>query len=270
MSAPSNARLAPRAMILAAGRGVRLRPLTDTTPKPLLDVAGHPLIAYGLGLLRAYGLVDVVVNVHHLGEKLRAALGDGSRYGVRIRWSVETTLLDTGGGIRFAAPLLDDLLAPGIEDRRDAPIVVMNGDVVSEIPIAEVVRFHRERDALATFVLRDDPRAADYGVFAVDENGRIRRFLDRGNPDRRLREHMFASLQVLDPRMLELMPPGRPFSTMRELYPELFARGERFFGYLYSGPWYTADTEQDLARARAALAPPSVPSYMRDLPLSQD
>ncbi|MEW6272752.1 MAG: NDP-sugar synthase [Thermodesulfobacteriota bacterium] len=270
MSAPRSRRLAPRAMILAAGRGTRLRPLTDTTPKPLLDVAGHPLLAYGLALLRAHGIEDVVVNVHHLREKLRAALGDGSRYGVRIHWSVETTLLDTGGGIRFAAPLLEELLPAGVGDRRDSPIVVMNGDVVSEIPVADVVRFHRERDALATFVLRDDPRAAAYGTFGVDGEGRIRRFLGRGDPDPALRERMFASLQVLDPRMLELMPAGRPFGTMRDLYPELFTRGERFFGYVYDGRWYTADTEDDLARARAALAPPAQPSFMRDLPLLRD
>ncbi|HEY8514437.1 MAG TPA: NDP-sugar synthase [Candidatus Binatia bacterium] len=263
-------RLAPRAMILAAGRGTRLRPLTDTTPKPLIDVAGHPLIAYGLALLRTHGIHDVVVNVHHLREKLRAALGDGSRYGVRIHWSIEETLLDTGGGIRFAAPLLEELLAPDVTDRRDAPIVVLNGDVVSEIPITDVVRFHRERDALATFVLRDDPRAASYGTFGIDAEGRIRRFLGRGDDSPTLRELMFASVQVLDPRMLELMPSGRPFGTMRELYPELFERGERFFGYVYDGRWYTADTEEDLARARAALAPPAQPTYMRDLPSLRD
>lgn len=266
MSAPAERRVVPRAMILAAGRGTRLRPLTDTTPKPLLDVAGHPLIAYGLGLLRAHGIVDVVVNVHHLGEQLADALGDGSAYGMRIRYSIERTLLDTGGGIRFAAPLLEEMLPDGIDDPADAPIVVLNGDVVSEIPIGDVVRLHRERAALATFVLRDDPQAAAYGLFGFDAEGRIRRFLGKGDPDPSLRELMFASLQVLDPRMIALMPADRPFSTMRALYPELFERGERFFGYPYAGRWYTADTPDDLARARAALAGAGRPAYMKNLP----
>lgn len=245
-------------MILAAGRGTRLRPLTDSTPKPLVRVAGRPLIAYGLGLLRANGITDVVVNVHHLRERIVAELGDGAAYGVRIRYSVETTLLDTGGGIRFAAPLLRDMLPPGVRDPADSPIVVLNADVVSEIPIRDVVRFHRERRALATFVLRDDPRAASYGLFGIDREGRVRRFLGRGAPPGEVREYMFASLHVLDPRMLELMPSEGPFSTMRSLYPELFARGERFFGWVYEGRWYTADTEQDLRRTDAALtaAPP--------------
>jgi NDP-sugar pyrophosphorylase family protein len=266
MSATAERRIVPRAMILAAGRGTRLRPLTDTTPKPLIDVAGHPLIAYGLGLLRANGITDVVVNVHHLGEQLGAALGDGAAYGVRIRYSVESTLLDTGGGIRFARPLLDELLPAGIDDRSDSPIVVLNGDVVSEIPIRDVVRFHCAHRALATFVLRDDPHAAAYGLFGSGDDGRIRRFLGRGDPDPSLRERMFASVQVLDPRMLELMPEGRPFSTMRALYPELFERGERFFGYPYAGRWLTADTPEDLERARAALAGAGQPPYMRDAP----
>lgn len=266
MSTTTERCVVPRAMILAAGRGTRLRPLTDTTPKPLIDVAGHPLIAYGLGLLRSHGIIDVVVNVHHLGAKLADALGDGSAYGMRIRYSIERTLLDTGGGIRFAAPLLDEMMPAGIDDPSDSPIVVLNGDVVSEIPIAEVVHTHRANAALATFVLRDDPQAAAYGLFGFDVEGRIRRFLGKGDSDPSLRELMFASVQVLDPRMLALMPADRPFSTMRALYPELFTQGERFFGYPYGGRWYTADTPDDLARARAALAGAGRPDYMKGLP----
>jgi len=182
-----------------------------------------------------------------------AELGDGSAHGVRIRYSVETTLLDTGGGIRFAAPLLEDMLPAGVDDPADSPIVVLNGDVVSEIPIREVVRFHRERGALATFVLRDDPRAAAYGLFGIDGDGRVRRFLGAGAPAAGLREYMFASVHVLDPRIFALMPAAGPFSTMRALYPALFARGEPFCGWVYDGRWYTADTEQDLRLTDDAL-----------------
>jgi NDP-sugar pyrophosphorylase family protein len=266
MSAAPASRLVPRAMILAAGRGTRLRPLTDVTPKPMIEVAGRPLIAYALGLLRENGIHDAVVNTHHLGDRLRASLGDGSAWGVRVRYSDEVELLDTGGGIRFAKPLLDALLPDGI-DPADSPIVILNGDVVCEVALRDVVRFHRERRALATFVLRDDPQAASYGLFGCDTDGRIRRFLGRGEPAEGLVERMFASVQVLDPRMLDLMPAGRPFHTMRELYPELFARGERFFGYAYDGRWFTADTPDDLGEARAALSDPGLPAFMRDLPL---
>lgn len=241
------------AIILAAGRGTRLRPVTDHIPKPLVEVAGHPIITYGLGLLREAGIFDVVINVHHLADRLRDTLGDGSGFGMRIRYSVEQTLLDSGGGIRQAATLLQHPL--------EEPIVVLNADVVSEVPLREVIDFHRTRRALVTLVLRDDPRKQGYGVFAVGEDGRIERFLGQGT-SARLPEYMFASIQVLSPALFEHMPTGA-FSSMRGLYPELFARGEPFYGYVYEGPWHTADTGEDLAATDAALRARGLPRYMR-------
>ncbi len=250
----------PRAMILAAGLGTRLRPLTETTPKPLVEVAGHPLVAYGIGLLRAAGIEDVVVNLHHLGDQVVRALGDGSRLGVRLHYSPEATLLDTGGGIRQAAPIFERI---GRErGDPDGPIVIANSDVISEIPVADVVRVHRERGALVTMVLRPDPRAAGYGLFGIDGEGRIRRFLGEGDPDPSLREFMFGSLHVIEPRVIDRMPEGRPFGTMRDLYPVLFREGERFEGFVYDGPWWTADTAADLAATSEALRR-GLPSYMR-------
>ena len=243
------------AIILAAGLGSRLRPLTDTTPKPLVEVAGHPLIAYGLGLLRAHGLDDVVINVHHLADRVQSALGDGSRYGVRIRYSVEEELLDSGGGIRQAATVFEAPI--------DRPLVVLNSDVISEVPLPDVLAFHEARDALATFVLRDDPRKDQYGVFGLDDEGRIRRFLGRGAP-RGLPEYMFASVQILSPRLLEQMPDGA-FRSMHDLYPRLFEAGARLCGYRYDGRWHTADTVDDLAAAERALVRDGVPSYMEAL-----
>lgn len=250
----------PRAMILAAGLGTRLRPLTETTPKPLVEVAGHPLIAYAIGLLRESGVEDVVVNLHHLGDQVVRALGDGSALGVRIHWSPEETLLDTGGGIRQAAPIFERIG----RERGDpgGPIVIANSDVISEIPVADVVRRHRERGALVTMVLRADPRAAGYGLFGIDATDRIRRFLGEGDPDPTLRELMFGSLHVIDPRVLDRMPQGRPFGTMRDLYPVLFREGGRFEGFVYEGPWWTADTAADLAATSEALRR-GLPSYMR-------
>ncbi len=242
----------PQAIILAAGLGSRLRPLTDTTPKPLVEVADHPLIAYCLGLLRENGIDDVVINVHHLAEKVREALGDGSAFGVRIHYSFEETLLDSGGGIRQAATRFDEPL--------EGPLVVLNSDVVSAAPLRDVLAFHARRDALATFVLRDDPKKDAYGVFGIEGDGRIRRFLGRGVPPG-LPEYMFASVQVLSPALLTRMPDGA-FSSMRGLYPQLFEEGERLFGYVYDGPWYTADTHEDLAATDTALRREGLPFSM--------
>ncbi len=118
-----------KVMLLAAGRGERLRPLTDTTPKPLLSIAGEPLIAHQLRWLKAAGLTDVVVNLFHLGSAIEARIGDGSQYGVRVRYSRETQRLETGGGIVQALPLLGD-----------APFVVLNGDIWTDFPFAQLPR----------------------------------------------------------------------------------------------------------------------------------
>ena len=251
MKTPASAPNA-RAIILAAGLGSRLKPLTDKTPKPLLEVGGHPLIVYSLNLLRAHGIDEVVINVHHLGDRIEEALGDGSRYGLNILYSHEETLLDSGGGIRQAATRFEGAL--------ESPIVVMNADVVSAVPLGKLLAFHQERRALLSLTLRDDPRKHAYGVFGIDNEGRIQQFLGRG-PSNALPEYMFGSVQVLSPELIERMPDGA-FPSMRSFYPTLFDQGARFFGYVYDGPWFTADTPEDLESTDAALRAGGVPAHM--------
>ena len=245
-----------RAIILAAGRGRRLRPLTNHTPKPLVEVCGYPLLSYGLGLLRANGIEEVVVNVHHLADRIIENIGDGSRFGLRIRYSLEETLLDSGGGIRQASTLFD----PPI----DGPLVVLNADVICSAPLARLVDFHRRKDALVSLLLRDDARKQEYGVFGIEADGRIARFLGRGR-DAGLPEFMFGSVQVLSPAILERMPPGA-FASMGDLWPRLFDEGKPFYGYVYEGPWYTADTVEDLQATRKALRQSGPPAHMAQIP----
>jgi NDP-sugar pyrophosphorylase family protein len=246
-------------VILAAGRGTRLKPLTDETPKPIVQVAGRPLIAYGLGLLRSHGFGEVVVNVHHLRERVMETIGDGSLHGVRVRYSVEPELLDTGGGIRKAATLVSDRFPPA------KPLVVLNADIISEVPLDLLLDAHLETGALATFVLREDPEAQRYGVFGIDREKRIRRFLGRGADAAGLRELMFASVQVLSPALVAAMPEG-PFSSMHHLYPRLFADGGAFYGFPYAGRWHVVDTPQDLAATDRALRSAGPPTFVQNLP----
>src|SRR5207247_3525289 len=151
-------------MVLAAGRGTRLRPLTDTTPKPLLPVAGRPFLEHILEFLRAGGIREVVLNLHHLGRRIEEHLGDGARFGLRLRYSWENPILDTGGGIKRAEPLL-----------AGEPFVVVNGDSLLELHLEDVVAFHQARGALATMVVRPDPEAACYGLIELETDDRVRR-----------------------------------------------------------------------------------------------
>lgn len=226
-------------MVLAAGLGTRLRPLTNDRPKALVEVGGRPLIAYNLALLRHFGITEVVINVHYHGAVLRQALGDGSRFGLSIAYSEEEPLLDTGGGIKHAQALLGD------ED-----FVVMNSDTIVDLPLDQVIAEHRVRRADATLVLRRDPEQVRYGEIEIDATGCIRRFL--GTPrsvSAALIPYMFAGVHVLSPRVFRYMPAGGVFSITRDTYPAMLAAGASLHGRPFAGFWRVIDTPADRARA---------------------
>lgn len=233
-----------KAMILAAGLGTRLRPRTLDRPKALVAVGGRPLITYGLALLHHHGIHDVVINLHHHGQALASALGDGSRFGVRIEYSHEDPLLDTGGAIKNVAPLL--------ASERD--FLVLNADTISDVPLDALIRAHREHNAAATLVLRSDPDQARYGLIEVDTTMRVRRFL--GAPaevSMPLTPYMFAGVHVLSSRVFDYMPAEAAFSITRETYPAMVDAGEPLQGFLFDGLWHVIDRETDLQRAETSL-----------------
>lgn len=156
-------------MIVAAGRGTRLRPLTDLCPKPALPVRGLPLVAWQLAFLAHHGVREVVVNTHHLPDVLEDAARRFRPAGVRLHFSREDTLLDTGGAIRRVADFL----------RESDPCVVIGGDMVIDVDLGALVRVHAERHAAATLLLRDDPRADRFGTVGVDREGVVRRIGSR-------------------------------------------------------------------------------------------
>jgi NDP-sugar pyrophosphorylase family protein len=243
-----------RAMILAAGFGTRLKPLTDTMPKALVPVAGRPLIEYGLLFLRSQGITEVIINLHHLGDQIRAALGDGSLYGVRIFYSEEETILETGGGIKKAQPLLDG-----------DTFVVLNCDTILDGHLQTMLGFHRQQQAVATLVLRSDPDIARYGTLEVNTEGRIRRIREHTLAvDEPRFPYMFTGLQILEPRVFEFMPDVKPFSTTRETYPKIMSAGEPLYGFITNGPWMVVDDAEGMARATHAILSGQVRlSYLR-------
>jgi len=232
-----------RAMVLAAGLGQRLVPLTDTTPKPLLPVAGRPLLEHILEFLRAGGITEVVVNLHHLGERIATHLGDGERFGLGIRYSWEDPILETGGGIKHAEPLL-----------AGEPFVVMNGDSLLELRLADVIAYHQRRGGLATMVVRSDPDAARYGAIELDAGDRVCRVSGRpAAAPAGLRVFMFPGLQIFDPRIFEWMDPGAAFSVTRVTYPRLLTAGVPVYGFVTPARWVNIDTPDALRAADSVL-----------------
>jgi NDP-sugar pyrophosphorylase family protein len=226
-------------MILAAGFGSRLRPLTDRMPKPLLAVGGHPLIAYPLALLRAAGIGEVIINLHHLGGQIRDALGDGAAYGVSITYTEEEPILETGGAIKNAQRFL-----------QGERFLVLNSDIICDLDLRDLIAWHAARGALATMVLRPDREAAHYGVIEVDGEDRIRRFLGRpAVVDVPLTPLMFAGVHVFEPEVFACMDEGR-FGINSVTYPRMLAAGRPLYGYRFPRYWRVLDTHAGLAEGR--------------------
>ena len=231
-----------KAMILAAGLGTRLRPLTDTIPKPLLPIGGTPLILWNLLLLRASGICDVIINLHYLGHLIEEVIGDGSRWNMQVRYSHEPTLLGTGGGLKAAEWFFED-----------QPFVVMNGDTLIELDVKALREFHRDHGGVATLVLRDDPQAAQWGAVESDGWNRILRINGRGMSQSYstgpLVERMFAGVHILHPSLLQDALPGTPFSII-DTYTNELVRGARMFGFVQADYWSDIGTVERYARAQ--------------------
>ena len=228
-----------RAMILAAGLGTRLRPLTDRVPKCMIPLAGRPLLEHTVLWLRGYGVTDLVINVHHLAEVVERHFGDGARFGVRIAYSREDELLGTAGAVRLGAR--------GFEE----PFIVWYGDNLSACRLDRLWARHRAGPgAAATIALfhRDDPTQS--GIVGLTPEGRITRFLEKPTPAEVFSHWISAGIFVLDPRVLAAIPGGRFCDFGRDVFPALLARGEALYGYPMSadeGLWWI-DRPEDLAR----------------------
>ena len=242
-----------KAMVLAAGQGTRLRPLTHGMPKALVPVAGRPMIEYPLLLLRHYGIREIMINLHHFGEQIEEKLGTGEQLGLRISYSEETELLDTGGGLLKAKSFL-----------LDETFIVINTDALIDLDLAAAIAFHKLKHTAVTLILRPDPEADRYGSIDIDSNAQICRFLASHappTPSGPARKSMFPGVQILEPRIFDYMTGmSQRFSTTRETYPKMLAAGEPLYGFCFEGFWQDLGTaarikqaEEKLARGEATL-----------------
>jgi len=214
-----------RAMILAAGRGERLRPVTDTTPKPLLDIHGRPLIVHHLERLATAGFREIVINLAHLGDQIRDALGDGSNWGLNIHYSQEPPgALDTGGGINNALPLLGE-----------SPFAVINGDIFCQYPLARLRAIKCDH---AHLVLVPNPEQHPKGDFAL-QGGYVN---DETQP-----RHTFSGISVYNPRFFADAPGGR-FSVVPMLISAMTER--KVTGEIFRGEWHDIGTLERLEALR--------------------
>ncbi|MEM7411860.1 MAG: sugar phosphate nucleotidyltransferase [Myxococcota bacterium] len=207
-------------MIVAAGRGTRLAPLTDWVPKPAVPVRGLPLIAYPLALLAEHGVDEVIINLHHLPDALREAALAHCPPGMRLEFSVEEELLDTGGGIRRAADFL----------RESDPCLILGGDMLLDFDLGGLLRAHRD-DAAVTMLLKEDPRVATFGSVGVDAEGVVRRigsrFDFRNDPGEEARAGIYVWANLVSARAFDSLPEREVFSHIDHWWAPLLSNGAR-------------------------------------------
>lgn len=231
-----------KGMILAAGHGNRLRPLTDTTPKPLIKIAGKELILYSIELLSAHGIKDIIINTYHLAELVEEYLGDGSKLGVNVSFSREETLLGTGGGIKKCEWFL-----------KDEAFVVVNCDIITDADVSALVKHHKNAGAHATMVVRDDPFVNVFGGVQVDEESGLvvdiagqllpRQLKYNSKPTR---DMVFTGLQVMEPMIFEYLPDGASSSTTGA-YPQMIKSGRKVAAFEHKGFWADIGSPERLA-----------------------
>lgn len=218
-----------RAMLLCAGMSTRLGPLGDTLPKPMLPVCDVPIVRYGVALLVGHGIRDIVINLHHHGDAIRDDLGDGSALGARIQYSQEEVLLETGGGLKKALPMLDP-------DGTDEPFVSMNGKLIFDLDLAALLaQVARDPDVLGTMVVRRVPDATAWGAVKLEKAGgglRVRDVLGEG-------EHMFTGVHVTRPSVVRRLPDGKACMIRQGYLPWMHA-GEKVAAF-EAGPVYFAE-----------------------------
>ncbi len=216
-----------RAMVLAAGYGTRLRPLTEHTPKPLIPLFDRPLFSYHLAWLAQGGVEGVVMNAHHRADRLIEAVSAG-KTPMAVEVVHEPEILGSGGGI---GNVRDFFAGAG-------SFLVMNGDILVDLDLEDLVAFHRRRGGIATMVLRPDPDVSRFGAIGIEEDGRVRRIVSILPPwHGPLTEYIFTGIHLFEEAIFDFIEPGERGCIVHDIYPRLFAAGLPVYGFVTEGFW---------------------------------
>ena len=223
----------PKAIILAGGDGVRMRPLTYEVPKPLIPVAGKPVIEYAIENLREAGVREIIIAIGHLGEKIKEALGDGRKFGVKLLYSEEQKSLGSAGAIRNAASYL-----------QKKPFVVINGDILTEFSISELIAFHDEEKYTASMALSTKPSTQGYGV-ALLRGERIINFMKEDT--HQMTQLVNAGIYVINYSTFDLIPSSGK-GALEDIFVILSKEG-KLAGFPFEKPWFEVSTHQNYEKA---------------------
>jgi NDP-sugar pyrophosphorylase family protein len=237
-----------RALLLAAGEGTRLKPYTDAIPKPMLRVGAEPILGYNLAMLAAGGFDDIVVNLHAFGSVVRDYVGDGSRWGVRVRYSEEPELRGTAGA-----------LVPLAEDFGGETFAVVFGDNLVELDLRAMTDAHRAFGGAATIAVWQREDVSQSGVAEFGEDARIVRFVEKPAPGETASHWINAGVVIAEPAILAEVPRRGPSDLGRDIFPRAIARGLGLYAYRLAGGLWWFDQVEDY---RAALVDAKLAAFL--------
>ncbi|MDD5593596.1 MAG: NDP-sugar synthase [Candidatus Margulisbacteria bacterium] len=216
-----------KALIMAAGYGTRLEPLTLAVPKPMVPIVNFPTMRHNLELLKKHGFTDITANIHYHPEQIENYFGDGSKFGVNLVYSFEEKLLGTAGGVKFMAEEIAGI---------DETFVVLSSDALTDINLNRLVEFHKKKNALVTIALTRVAEVSEFGVVIQDNEGRITGFQEKPKPEAALSDLANTGIYVFEPAVLKMIPGGF-YDFGRELFPRLIGEKAAIYGYQMVEYW---------------------------------
>ena len=214
-----------KAMIMAAGVGSRLMPLTTEIPKPMVPMANIPLMESTVKLLHRHGFNDLICNLHYHARNISSYFGDGSEFGVSMQYSLEKELMGTAGGVKNCEWFLDDTF------------IVISGDALTDIDLGGLLQAHRNKGALATIALKDVEEVEHFGVVITDEKGKIQKFQEKPRPEEALSHHANTGIYVFEPELFKHIPVRQFYDFGKQVFPHLVKAGAPFYGVPVKDYW---------------------------------
>lgn len=229
-----------KAVVMAGGEGTRLRPMTSSMPKPLLPVANRPIMEHVLRLLKRHGLSETVVTVQFLASLVRNYFGDGEELGMELTYANEEKPLGTAGSVKNAEEAL-----------RDDSFLVISGDALTDFDLSDLIRFHRENDALVTVCLTRVPNPLEFGITIVNEEGRVERFLEKPTWGQVFSDTVNTGIYVMEPEVFEYVESDVSVDWSGDVFPQLMKEGKPIYGYVAEGYWEDVGTHESYVKAQA-------------------
>jgi mannose-1-phosphate guanylyltransferase len=230
-----------KAVVLAGGEGTRLKPLTYKRPKPLMPVAGRPCIDYVLQALASSGFHEIIVTTAYMSDALIKSIGDGLGYNASILYSFEENPAGTAGAVRRVGNFFDETF------------VVSMGDILCDVDFKALYDFHKRKGAAVTIALTEVEDPTQYGVVGLDSNGRIAKFKEKPKKEEAFSNLINAGIYVLEPEVLEFVPPDQKFDFAKDLFPKLMSKGLGLYGSRIDGVWMDIGQPHDLWKASVAI-----------------